>query len=176
MTMSATNHSHDALTSRPPSRATLVTAAAALVSSAAFTAGCLLTQAVSVPTWRAMEPASFLEHFATAGPATGAVLFPLEIAAVALLGTTTYSVIRLRRGGRLLWAAATISMGATVALLPVYFAGANSAMLDDSFSATEVARELTRWNAWNWLRTGLAVAATACGFTALTETLHPGAE
>jgi len=171
-----TTRTHPAATPRQPSPATLVTATAALVGSGAFATGCLLTQAVSVPTWRAMPPEEFLERFATAGPATGAVLFPLEMAAVALLGATTYTAVRRRRPARLRWAVATVSMAGTVALLPIYFAGANRALLDTEFPAGDVAGELHRWNAWNWLRTGLAVAATATGATALAGTLSPSAD
>ena len=165
---------HPQRTQRPPSRSALLIATAATASSAAFATGCLLTQVVIVPTWRGMEPTAFLERFATAGPATGAVLFPLELAAVALLAITTYTTVRQRRAGRLAWAAATAAMTATAILLPVYFAGANIALLDPTFSPGNVANELSAWNAWNWLRTTLAVASTAAAGAAMTAVLRGG--
>jgi hypothetical protein len=57
-------------------------------------------------------------------------------------------------------------MAATVLLLPLYFAGANIALLDP-VPPTDVASELSRWNAWNWLRTALAGAGTIAGIAAL---------
>ncbi|WP_026197843.1 DUF1772 domain-containing protein [Sciscionella marina] len=152
----------------------LLTATAATASSAAFATGCLLTQLVTVPTWRAMEPTTFLKRFVTSGPATGAILFPVEAAAVALLGATTYTVTRQRLPGRLAWGAATASMTATVILLPVYFGRANTALLDPAFPPSNVADELSRWSKWNWVRTTLGVAATVAGGAATTAMLRRG--
>ena len=140
----------------PTSRSIAITATGAVATSAAFTAGCVLTQAVTVPTWRAMEPSAFLQRFATSGPATGGVLFPVEVAAL----------------GRRAWATGTAAMAATVVLLPVYFAGANTALLDPAFPPDDVPAELGRWNRWNWVRTALAAAATLSAATALTDLVH----
>lgn len=156
----------------PTSRSIAITATAAVATSAAFTAGCVLTQAVTVPTWRAMEPSAFLQRFATSGPATGGVLFPVEVAAVALLGATTWRTGRERRPGRRAWATGTAAMAATVVLLPVYFAGANTALLDPAFPPDDVPAELGRWNRWNWVRTALAAAATLSAAAALTDLVH----
>ena len=152
-----------------PSRSTAVIAAAGVVTSAAFAAGCVVTQAVTVPTWRALEPAEFLRQFATSGPATGAVLLPVELAAAALSAATTYTFVKQRRPGRLVWGLATGAMVATILLLPAHFAGANAAFLDPAFPLPDVAGELSTWNTWNWLRTGLAVLGTATGSAALTK-------
>jgi Domain of unknown function (DUF1772) len=141
---------------------------AGVASTAAFAAGCVLTQAVTVPTWRRMEPATFLERFATTGPATGAVLAPLDIASVGLLGVATASATRRREPGRLLLAAATGAMAGTLLLLPAYFARANAAFLRPGFPTDAVATELAGWNRWNWVRTGLAVAATVLSGAAAT--------
>ncbi len=125
-----------------PGEATVVAATAA---TAAFAAGGVLTQLVIVPAWRGMEPSAFLARFPTAGPTTGAVLFPIEITSVALLGRITYIAIRHGQPGRAGWALATASMVGTVLLLPVYFAGANRAMLDPLFPPNAVADELAAW-------------------------------
>lgn len=165
---------HPTPTSWPPSRAVALTATAGAVTTAAFATGCVLTQAVTVPGWRAMEPAAFLTRFATSGPATGAVLFPIEIAATALLGATTYTTITQRRPGRLAWGAASAAMAATVVLLPAYFAGANVALLDPNFPPSAVPHELSTWNAWNWLRTTLGLAGTITSTQALTTMITDG--
>ncbi len=58
-------------------------------------------------------------------------------------------------------------MVGTIVLLPAYFAGANIALLDPDFPLEAVAAELTSWYRWNWVRTGLAVTATALSCVAL---------
>jgi hypothetical protein len=136
------------------------TLVAGVAATAAFAVGCVLTQAVTVPMWRRMEPAVFLQRFATTGPATGSVLFPVEVASVSLLGAATVSAVRRGGPGRLRLAAATGAMAGTVLLLPAYFARANAAFLGPGFPMDAVAAELTTWNRWNWVRTGLAFAAT----------------
>ncbi|GCE43591.1 hypothetical protein Rhow_007821 [Rhodococcus wratislaviensis] len=54
-----------------------------------------------VPHWREMDPAEFLSEFTSSGPATGATVFPFEVASVVLLGMTTYSTVTRRQPGRL---------------------------------------------------------------------------
>jgi Domain of unknown function (DUF1772) len=142
---------------------------AGVASAAAYAAGSVLTQAVTVPTWRRMEPEAFLRDFARTGPATGAVLAPLDIASVGLLGVATASAARRREPGRLLLAAATGAMAATALLVPAYFARANAAFLRPGFPADAVAADLAAWNRWNWVRTGLAVAATVLSGAAVTS-------
>lgn len=137
------------------------TLAAAVACTSAFAVGCVLTQAVTVPTWRGLPPDEFLRRFRTTGPATGAVLFPVEVASVGLLGAATASAARRREPSRGLLTAATGAMAGTVLLLPAYFARANAAFLRPGFPIGAVAAELSAWNRWNWARTGLAVAATA---------------
>jgi hypothetical protein len=146
---------------------------AGVASTAAFAVGCVLTQAVTVPTWRRLEPEAFLRDFARTGPATGAVLAPLEIASVTLLGMATASAAHWREPGRLLLAAATGAMAGTVLLLPVYFARANAAFLRPGFPDDAVANDLAAWNRWNWARTGLAVAATVLSGAAAVTSDRP---
>lgn len=78
------------------------------------------------------------------------------------------SAIRAFRAGapgRLLWAGAVSAVVATVVLLPLYFVGANIALLDPTFPVQAVPAALADWASWNWLRTGLGVVAAvlACG-------------
>lgn len=150
--------------------------AAGFASTAAFAVGCVLTQAVTVPTWRRMEPDVFLERFRTTGPTTGAILFPVEVAAVGLLGVATASAVRRDESGRpAALAAATAAMAGTVLLLPAYFARANAAFLRSGSPADAVPAELARWNRWNRARTGLALAATALSGAAVAASGRPGA-
>jgi len=114
-----------------------------------------------------MDPTVFLVHFGTSGPATGATLFPFELASVLLLGITTYRAVRRRRPARYVWALATASMIGTLLLVPIYFWHANAAMLDPSFPLQAVPAALTAWYGWNWARTGLGLLAAALTWAAL---------
>jgi hypothetical protein len=141
--------------------------AGAVATASAFAGGALLSQTVIVPTWRAMDPTVFLHQFGTSGPATGATVFPFELASVVLLGVTTYRSVKRRRPARLLWALATASMVGTVLLVPIYFWNANSALLDPGFPPRAVPAQLSAWYGWNWARTGLGVVAAGLSWAAL---------
>ena len=148
-------------------RAVRVVEAGAVATTSAFAGGALLSQTVIVPNWRAMDPTVFLAHFGTSGPATGATLFPFELASVLLLGITTYRAVRRRRTARYVWAIATASMIGSLLLVPIYFWHANAAMLDPSFPLQAVPAELTAWYGWNWARTALGLLAAALTWAAL---------
>lgn len=136
--------------------------------------GGLLTQTVVVPLWQAMEPAAFLDSFATYGPATGATLFPVELLSVVLLGAVVVATVRHREPGRLVWVGALLCMVATVLLLPLYFGDANAAFLGRTVD--DVAGALAAWHAWNWVRTGLAVVSVvlACAGLGWSGSLASG--
>jgi hypothetical protein len=154
-------------TTPAPPRRDRVVQTGALATTAAFAGGALLIQLVTVPQWRSMDAVAFGTQFATSGPATGAVLFPIEVASVLLLGRAAYSTIKARHPARLPWTLATAAMVGTVLLLPLYFAGANLAMLDPTFPPQSISAELTTWYRWNWIRTGLALAGTVLTCAAL---------
>lgn len=147
-------------------------ATAAVAATAAFAGGGLLTQVVLVPLWRATGQ----QTIAATGPAVGSVLFPLEVASVVMLAAAAYRCRRVR--GRSFWFAALACMAGTFVLLPLYFAEANTALLEGALSAQGVAAELRSWNAWNWGRTGLALAAVVlgCAATAFDRAAVPGPE
>ena len=64
----------------------------------------------------------------------------------------------------------------TFTLLPLYFAGANAALLSGALSPEATAAELRSWNAWNWGRTGLALVAVVlcCAGTACDRVTASG--
>lgn len=134
---------------------------AAAAASGAFAGGCLLTQVVTVPAWRRTPtPEAALEAFRRTGPATGAVLFPIEALATGLLLKVALSRARRQQPGASSALVAALSMAGTVALLPVYFVRANTQLLDREHPPASVPTLLRSWSRWNWLRTSLAVAAT----------------
>lgn len=66
-------------------------------------------------------------------------------------------------------------MVGTLLLLPIYFVGANLAMLTEGFPVQDVPGELSAWYAWNWARTGLALLATVlCGLALRGPASEPG--
>ncbi|HKD96037.1 MAG TPA: DUF1772 domain-containing protein [Micromonosporaceae bacterium] len=140
---------------------------AAVATTALFAGGALVSQTVVVPMWRAMDPAAFLRQFATYGPLTGGTVFPFEVASVVLLGVAGYSATRRRLPSRLMWVLATACMIGTFVLLPVYFLHANLAMLRSDFPPQHVHSELAAWYRWNWVRTGLGLAAAVLSCVAL---------
>ncbi|MBR7742988.1 hypothetical protein KC207_06770 [Phycicoccus sp. BSK3Z-2] len=164
-------------------RGSRVTAVVGVAATSAFATGGLLTQTVVVPMWRGMEPVTFLTVFGSAGPATGATLLPVELLSVAGLALCAGRAIRHRTPGRVLWTVACAAMVLTLLLLPAYFSGANGALLDPGFPPTAVSDELALWHRWNWVRTGLALLATAASVAALVRdggqpgraTTEPGA-
>ena len=129
----------------------------------AFAGGCLVAAVVVAPSWRRMDPEAFLDRFPEDGPRLGATLFPLEVFGALFAVLAFVGALRRGSNGRLPWGLSALCIVATLALLPVYFAGANSRMLDGAIEASEVAAELERWAGWQWLRTALAVLAGAFG-------------
>lgn len=146
--------------------------AAAVATTAAFAAECLLTQAATARSWqRATSPQEALEAFRRCGPATGAVSFPTEVLSSGLVASL--AVTSARRGGRNAprWALASVSMAGTLALLPLHFARANWKLMDRDFPASEARAELASWSRWNRARTGLALLATVLAVSAASDTV-----
>lgn len=139
----------------------------AAASACAFAGGALLSQTVIVPIWRAMPPATFLQHFPRYGPTTGLTVFPFEVAAMLTLGAATWRAWRRRSPRRAYWAAASACMAGTFVLL-VYFVPHNLALLDPAFPVGSVPGALADWNRWNWARAGLGIASACLAVAAGT--------
>lgn len=131
----------------------MVTRNLALVTTAAFAAGALLSQTVIVPLWRAMSPVEFLHRFGGSGPVTGATVFPFEAVSMVTLTIVAYSTRRA------VWVLAALAMLGTLILLPLYFAPADLGLLRPGFPTHAVAGALAVWSRWNWLRTALGLTA-----------------
>lgn len=151
----------------PTGSAVRVGDVAAVATTSIFAGGALLSQIVIVPGWPALDPTAFLHHFATYGPATGATVFPFELASALLLGHATYTAFRSRRSNRLVWLLAAACMAGTLALL-IYFVPANFALLNPAYPAQAVPAALAAWYRWNWGRAGLGLAAAVLACAALS--------
>ena len=139
-----------------------------------LSAGSVLTEgAVMVPDWRSMPPADFLQWYA----ANAARLFnffgPLEMAAT-LLAIAAAIILRARRrqGAGSMGMAAALSL-AVLLTFPMYFRDVNLSFEHATIAPEQVPAELTRWAAWHWARTAIAIAAFVA---ALSSTLRAARE
>lgn len=141
-----------------------------LTTTAAFAAGTVLTQLVTVPTWRMLAPDVAQAVFRRSGPATGALLFPLEVAAA--VNVTRLALSSRRRGDNAApsWTGAAVALTGTFLPLAAYFARANTRLLGPTLAAADLAAELRRWQRWNMARAALAVGALAASVNAAHQT------
>jgi hypothetical protein len=134
----------------------------ALVFSTAFSAGLLVTSIVIVDSWRQMEPAASIDWFATYGLLLGLVMAPMG--GLAVIFSLIAFVLEIKRGDELfqkvVWLLAVTCTLGTMALLLIYFGEANTRFFEKTIALTEVAEEVENWSFWNWIRTGLSLAAT----------------
>lgn len=133
----------------------------ALACSSAFGTGCLLISVVLVENWRHMEPAAFVDWFSAYGALLGAVLLPIEILGVIFTLIVFIQILKNNHGNsqKIMWLLALISSVGAILLLPIYFAGTNTILIDKTIELSQVAGEVERWGFWNWVRTGLSLAA-----------------
>ena len=142
-----------------------------LTTTAAFAAGCVLTQVVTVPTWRMVAPDVAHAVFRRSGPATGALLFPLEVASTVIVSRLALSSRRRGDKSARSWMGAASALTLTFVTLATYFARANTRLLNPALPPADVEVELRRWQRWNMARTALAVGALAAAGNAARHTL-----
>lgn len=135
----------------------------AIAMTGSFAGGCLFVSAVLLPAWRTMDPEEVLQWFAQNELRSGLTLASLE-AGGALTAIVSF-VVALKQGsdGRLPWALSSLCMLATIAQLPLYFAGTNKAMVEKEIPLHWVDTELESWSRWQWTRTALSVLAVIFG-------------
>ena len=135
----------------------------ALVFSTAFSAGLLVTSIVIVDSWRQLEPAASIDWFATYGLQLGLVMAPMG--GLAVIFSLIAFISEIKRGDELfqniVWLLAVTCTLGTMALLLVYFGEANTRFFEKTIELSQVTEEVGRWAFWNWIRTGLSLAATA---------------
>ncbi|WP_437895468.1 hypothetical protein [Sorangium sp. So ce124] len=142
---------------------------ASVVLTSAFAGGSLLVSTAVAPSFSSMRPGEFLDWFAVYGPRIGMTLFPLEVGGTALCGLSLLAAIK-RKQSPLPWGLATACMAGTLALLPLYFARANSGFIEKTIDIQDVPAQITSWSNWQWGRTGLSlVAAVFAGWGALKQ-------
>ncbi len=151
--------------------------ALALTFSSAYTSGLLLTSVVLVGSWRQMEPPAVVDWFSNYAAMLGGVQAPIEVLAIVFIGVAAFERRDVRTESTLLFLAGALLVG-TLLLLPVYFVGANTALIEKTIPLSEVAAEIDRWRAWNWFRTTLSLGATILILIAMGRGPHrvPGGE
>lgn len=147
----------------------------ALLCSSGFSVGLILTSVVLVESWASLEPVAAIDWFKEFGLPLGIVMVPfgglaMIFSAVALLST----LLSLRTTGvDWYWLAALVLTAATMALLPIYFWGANTLFFDGAILPSDVPAEIQRWKFWNWVRTVLSALATTSILLALLSEARP---
>lgn len=134
-----------------------------VVFMSAFAGGCLVVSIVMVPGWRGMDPEEFLDWFSENGARLGLTMFPLEATGALFAVLAFVGALRRKSNSRLLWGLSSLCIVATLVLLPIYFAEANTRMMNKTIEVSEVPTELGSWSSWQWLRTALAVLAVGFG-------------
>ncbi len=146
------------------------TVAFTAVLALGLSAGAMLTEAaVLAPSWRSSSVEDFLGWFGSNEPRLVAFYGPLEIASalLAIAAAGLYGFQR-RTGGGLLALSAGLSIVVLV-LYPLYFEQVNASFVARSIASADVAAELGRWHAWQWLRTALGLGAFAAALLAVRE-------
>ncbi|MDC3962406.1 DUF1772 domain-containing protein [Polyangium jinanense] len=131
---------------------------ASVICTAVFAGGSLLVSTTVVPSFSAMDPAEFLDWFKTYGPRMGMTLFPFDVGGVVFCGWSFLSALKAGQN-QLPWALASACMAGTLVLLPLYFGRANAAFIEKTIDVGQVHAEIASWSSWQWVRTGLSVAA-----------------
>ncbi len=143
----------------------------ALTFSSAYSAGLLVTSIVIVDSWSQMEPAASIEWFGIYGIILGAVMAPLGFLAVAF--TLVAFILVVKKGDtssqKVTWLLALVFTVASMVLLPIYFLEANTAFFDKTIELSQVANAVESWGFWNWIRTGLSLAATTAIVIGMTR-------
>ena len=97
---------------------------------------------------------------------------PLGFSAVAF--TLVAFILVVKKGDtsaqKVKWLLALVFTVASMALLPIYFFEANALFFDRTIELSQVADEVERWGFWNWIRTGLSLAATTAILVGMTRT------
>lgn len=142
--------------------------ALAAVLALGLSAGAMLTEAaVLAPSWRAASAEDFLDWFGNNEPRLVAFYGPLEIASTLLaIGAASLYGLQRRAGGGLLALSAALSV-VVLLLYPLYFEQVNASFVARSIASADVAVELARWQAWQWLRTAIGFAAFAAALLAV---------
>lgn len=119
-------------------------------------AGSLLTEAmILVPYWRRMEPAEFFRLHGQLGPKLFQFYAPLTTGAVALA-----VIAAIANGGEnLAWVMTAVICLSALLIFFAYFKKANESFANHSLKDEDLAKELSRWAFWHWLRTILIIIA-----------------
>ncbi len=133
-----------------------------------LSAGAMLTEAtVLVAYWRSLPAQEFLDWFGANEPRLHGFYAPLQIAST-VLAIVTAGLFHFRRlAGRQLFSAAALLTLAVLGTFFLYFKEANTSFVAATIAVNDVAAELARWGAWQWLRTALGTAAFCTALLAL---------
>ena len=137
------------------------------VASLGVFLGAMLTEGlVLVPYWRSLEADAFYSWYGANDKRLLDFFGPLTwLAALSALVAAIVSLLTAH-AGRSYALAAAACMLAGASMFFVYFQRANASFSEGMMPATELRRELARWAAWHWVRSGLSLAALIAGVLA----------
>ena len=125
-----------------------------------LSAGALLAEgAVLIPSWRLLQPESFLALYGQHAALLVWFFGPLEV--VAAVSVTLAALLGWFAGERSTGVLAVAALLAVLVLLafPLYFQRANASFAEGTIAITEVQDELQRYSNWHWVRVVVAVTA-----------------
>ena len=130
--------------------------------------GALLLLALGfAPYWQSLDPAEFSRLFGANAPIIGAAMMPLGFSAAGLTWLSTVLAVWKKLPSRIWLVAASICALCMIMVFPLYFAGANAALIAGEMSGAEITAELTRWEKMHWLRTIAAIVGCFCAINAV---------
>jgi Domain of unknown function (DUF1772) len=132
--------------------------------------GSLLTEAVIlVPYWRKLNPDDFFRLHGTLGPSLYRYFAPLTIAATVVPVLTAMVCLWFGTPTRLYVVVVAFLVLVILGLYFSYFMRANARFETRSVSVDGLAAELSRWSAWHWVRTTIALASFALSLLSLVN-------
>ncbi|MEX2208348.1 MAG: hypothetical protein WEF50_19175 [Myxococcota bacterium] len=121
--------------------------------------GMLAGGVLLVPFWREIAPADFLVWFGANARRMFVFYTPLQLGSAILATTAAAVAFRSKSPSRSF--AAIAALFAIAVLVPyfLFFQRANAGFADPAANVDEVAAQLARYAAWQWLRIGLGAVA-----------------
>jgi hypothetical protein len=130
--------------------------------------GALLAEgALLVPYWRSLSTEAFYALHEVYGPRLYRFFAPLTAFAAVSALLAALASLWMRAPGRGPTAAAGALTLMMLGTYGAYFRAANASFAAKSLSPDALARELARWEAWQWRRVGIGVLAFVAALTGL---------
>lgn len=131
-------------------------------------AGAMLTEAgLLVPYWRSLGASAFYGWYRSNATRLVGFFGPITwLAGLSALAAAAVSLWTGHDGGAAGAGAAGLSL-IVVSMFPIYFKNANASFVSSEKTTEDLRRELARWAAWHWVRTGVSIGAFVAAIMAV---------